>query len=189
MKNYWWNPVLIFFYSCCAACNSNCQSLQRSGNLRVVIIRHAEKPLNGDNLTCQGLNRSLHLPAVIFSKFGIPKYTYTPSLGLGTATVHARMFETVIPLAVKYNLVINSQFSEINSAGVAADIIGKEGTVLLVWEHRAIPSIVRSLGVHNFTLTWGDNDYDSIWIINFPKGIATFSTDKEGLLPSSICPN
>src|SRR5580693_4787217 len=178
MQTYREKTVLIFFYSCCFICNSHCQPPSHGGNLRVVIIRHAEKPLNGDNLSCQGLNRSLKLPAVLVSKFGIPGYTYTPSLGLGVSTKYARMFQTVIPLAVKYNLVINSRFKERDSAGLVADIIGKDGTVLLVWEHRAIPSIVRALGMHDFNLTWDDYDYDSIWIITFTKGIATISFDK-----------
>ena len=38
-------------------------------NLKVVIIRHGEKPADksegGDNLSCQGQNRALQLPAVL----------------------------------------------------------------------------------------------------------------------------
>ncbi|HEY1870775.1 MAG TPA: hypothetical protein VGG71_06930 [Chitinophagaceae bacterium] len=43
----------------------------------------------------------------------------------------------------------------------------KHGTVLIVWEHGAIPTIVRAPGVQNFKQRWGDEDYDSIWIISF----------------------
>ncbi|HWY33058.1 MAG TPA: hypothetical protein VNX68_00345, partial [Nitrosopumilaceae archaeon] len=70
----------------------------------VIIIRHGEKPLKGKNLNCQGLNRSLKLPAVLYSKFGIPGNVYVPSLDNNISTGHARMFQTVIPLAAKYNL-------------------------------------------------------------------------------------
>jgi hypothetical protein len=134
------------------------------------------------------LNRSLKLPAILFSKFGIPEYTYVPSLGLDTSTRHARMFETVIPLAEKYNLRINSKFAERDSTGIATDIKIKTGTILVLWEHGLIPSIVRSLGVQNFNLTWDDSDYDSIWIITFTKETASISFDKEGLIPSPACP-
>ena len=37
--------------------------------LRVVIIRHGEKPEEGDNLSCAGLNRALALPAVLARVF------------------------------------------------------------------------------------------------------------------------
>jgi hypothetical protein len=155
----------------------------------VVIIRHGEKPEKGKNLNCQGLNRSLKLPAVLYSKFGIPGNIYVPSLDNNISTGHARMFQTVIPLAAKYNLKINSRYAEMDIAALAREIKGKKGFVLVVWQHSTIPSIVRALGVQGFSMHWGENDYDSIWIINFPKGIAKITFDKEGLTPSTSCPD
>jgi hypothetical protein len=164
------------------------QSANDLENLKVVIIRHAEKPPKGYNLTCQGLNRSLQLPAVLTAKFGVPKFIYVPSLALGKQTRHARMFQTVVPLAVKYNLDINSKYSVRDSAGIAQEIRSKKGTVLVAWEHHAIPPIVRALGLKSFNLVWGDNDYDSIWIITFPHGDARITQDKEALSPQVACP-
>jgi len=155
----------------------------------VVIIRHAEKPLQGKNLNCQGLNRSLKLPAVLYSKFGIPGNVYVPSLDNNISTGHARMFQTVIPLAAKYNLKINSRYTEMDIAALAKEIKSKKGFVLVVWQHSTIPSIVRALGVGGFNMRWGDNDYDSIWIIHFQNGIAKITFDKEGLMPSNSCPD
>src|SRR5580698_89431 len=155
----------------------------------VVIIRHGEKPPKGKNLNCQGLNRSLKLPAVLYSKFGIPGSIYVPSLDNNISTGHARMFQTVIPLAAKYNLKINSRYAEMDTDALAREIKSKKGFVLVVWQHSIIPSIVRALGVQGFSMRWGDNDYDSIWIINFPKGIAKITFDKEGLTPSTSCPD
>ena len=155
----------------------------------VVIIRHAEKPLKGKNLNCQGLNRSLKLPAVLYSKFGIPGSIYVPSLDNNESTGHARMFQTVIPFAAKYNLKINSRYSEIDLAALAKDIKKQKGIVLVVWQHTTIPSIVRALGVQGFNMHWSDDDYDSIWIIHFQNGIAKITFDKEGLRPSASCPD
>jgi hypothetical protein len=64
------------------------QSPANTRNLKVIIIRHAEKPPKGDNLTCEGLNRSLRLPAILNTKFGIPDYVYVPSLGMDKTTKH-----------------------------------------------------------------------------------------------------
>lgn len=156
--------------------------------LKVIIIRHGENPLMGDNLSCQGLNRSIQLPAVLYTKFGIPNFTYVPSLGHDSATKHARMFQTIIPMSVKYDLKINSRFDEKDAVHLTADIKSKSGTVLLVWDHKAIPSIVRALGIADFSLKWNDDDYDSIWIITITNGTPVFSTDKEGLSPGPVCP-
>jgi len=160
---------------------------QEKPGLKIIFIRHGEKPEKGGNLTCKGLNRSLQIPSVIARKFGVPDFTYVPQIATGDKTSHARMFETVTPLAVKYNLVINSKFDEKDFAGVAAELKSKTGTVLVVWEHSAIPGIIQALGVKD-EVKWQGDDFDSIWIVTIKNGNATFSTDKEGLNPSNDCP-
>jgi len=162
-------------------------SLAQSANLKVVIIRHAEKPAKGDNLTCQGLNRAIQLPKVLYKKFGKPDYTYIPSMAMDTNTKHSRMFQTVIPMAVKYNLILNSKHEEKDYTDIAEDIKSKNGTVLMVWEHKAIAPIVAALGVNEPGLAWPDDDYDSIWVITFQNGKATLTKDKEDLKPSAKC--
>ena len=176
--------VLILIISFSAYGVACCQS---AGNLKLVFIRHAEKPADGDNLTCQGLNRAMQLPKVLYEKFGIPAYTFVPAIGLGNSTRHARMFQTVIPLAAKYNLVINTSHAEKDSIAMATDIKSKTGTILIVWEHKAIAPIIRSLGITAPDLKWPDNDYDSIWIVTFPNGVATLTRDKEGINPPAGC--
>src|SRR5947208_16944991 len=79
---------------------SNSQSTQ-SNLQRIIIIRHGEKPDQGDNLSCQGLNRALQLPAVLNQKFGTPNAIFVPSLKMGKSTNAARMYQTIVPFAVK----------------------------------------------------------------------------------------
>jgi hypothetical protein len=155
-------------------------------NLKIVIIRHGEKPENGDNLSCQGESRALQLPAVLYQKFNLPDYTYVPSLGLDKSTKHARMFQTVTPFAIKYNLTINSKYDEKDYSTIAQKILEKTGTVLMVWEHSAIAPLAEALGVKN-PPTWSGKDFDSIWVITYPNGKALLSTDKEGIITSPDC--
>ena len=155
-------------------------------NLKLVFIRHGEKPLKGDNLTCQGLNRALLLPDLINKKFGVPSFLFVPGLALGESTKHARMFQTITPVAIKYNLPINSSHTEKDSTGIAQDLKSKNGTVLIVWEHKAIKSIIHALGISD-NLIWPDDDYDSIWIVTFKNGKAVLTKDKEGLKPALNC--
>ncbi len=159
----------------------------QSDDLRIVFIRHGEKPLKGDNLNCQGLNRALKLPSVLTAKFGVPNYVFVPALGLGESTKHSRMFQTLIPLAAKYNLSINTSRSERDSILLATDLISKTGTVIVSWEHKGIAPIVRSLGITNTKLEWPDDDFDSIWIVTFKNGKAIFKVDKENIQPSADC--
>ena len=99
--------------------------------LKIVLIRHAEKPEKGDNLSPQGLHRALQLPAVLYGKFGIPAQIYVPALALGSTTAHARMFQTATPFAVQYNLPINTNFAEKNFTGIREELVGKMGAVLV----------------------------------------------------------
>ncbi len=135
-----------------------------SPQLTVVIIRHGEKPAVGGNLTPQGLTRSLQLPYTLQQKFGIPDFIYVPTLLMDTETLHARMFQTATPTAIQFNLAINTRFDEKDATGLASHVREKTGTVLIVWEHRAIKDILEAFGVTNAP-TWPDDDFDSIWVI------------------------
>jgi hypothetical protein len=179
--------IILLAYTCCAlgACS-------QSSSLKVIIIRHGEKDEVSGNLSCQGLHRAMLLPPVLNRKFGRPAYIYVPTVTSGKSTGHARMFQTVTPLAVQDSLPVNSKYVETDDDEVAADVMKRTGLVLLVWEHDNIPKIARALGVRGKDLKWSGSDFDSIWIITYvvdSKGKlkATLTTDSEGLTPSTSC--
>lgn len=155
-------------------------------SLRVVIIRHAEKPEVGDHLSCQGENRALQLPVVLYRKFKRPDRVYVPSAVTRQSTSHVRMFETIVPFAVKYDLSVNSEFPVHAYVDLAGRVLKETGTVLLVWEHRAIPALASQLGV-NKPPKWKSADFDSIWIITFAGGKASLSIDREAIVPEVEC--
>jgi len=154
---------------------------------RVVIIRHGEKPDNGDNLSCKGFNRSLQLPAVLYSKFKVPDKIFVPSMNNGKSASHIRMFETITPFAIKYNVAINSKFDVDNVKEMAGSILKTNGYALVVWEHDKIDNLVKALGADAKGMKWGGDDFDSIWIITFKNGKATVSFDKENINPANDC--
>jgi len=155
---------------------------------RIVIIRHGEKQDQNENLNCKGLNRSLKLANVLSKKIGVPTAIYVPSLGNGNQTSHSRMFQTITPFAVKYNLSINSSFNGADYASIAREIKHQKGTVLLVWNHGNIPALAKALGIKHQKLNWNPNDFDSIWIITGSGKDKVLKTDKEGILPDADCP-
>ena len=167
------------------------QSFSQNANLTVVMIRHGEKNDATGNLSCQGLNRALGLPAVLNAKFPRPSAIYVPSLSDGKETGHARMFQTVTPFAVQDSLAINSSFKLSKDSAVAQEVMTKSGVILLVWEHTNIPSIAKALGIAN-PGPWVNKDFDSIWIVTYSrdksgKWIAALKKDKEGLKPGPTC--
>ncbi|MGI4834804.1 MAG: hypothetical protein ACRYFK_15215 [Janthinobacterium lividum] len=163
--------------------------------LRVVIIRHGEKPAEGDNLSCAGLNRALALPAVLNRLLPTPpNFTYVPIIGTNDdSTSQARMFQTVTPYAVQHNLCVNSNYAVENAAGLAQELRRQRGTALLVWEHNAIPEITKQLGIKD-ELEWPDEDFDSIWLIEFSGGGAKgkakrpfLTRSREHIYPAAAC--
>lgn len=162
-------------------------SIAQSSQLKLVFIRHAERPEDGENLNCQGLNRSLLLPSVLYKKFGIATGIYVPAINIGYATKRSRMLQTISPYAIKYNLAINSYYEENDAKRLSATLLQQRGIVLIVWEHRNIAPILRCLGIRD-DLKWPSDDFDSIWIVTFKNGRAVLLRDKEGLRPSPDCP-
>ncbi|MGI4873531.1 MAG: hypothetical protein ACRYFX_20435 [Janthinobacterium lividum] len=164
--------------------------------LRILLIRHGEKPASGDNLSCAGLNRALALPAVLHKLLPAPPdYTFVPLIGTdGKDTTSIRMLQTVMPYAVRHNLTINSDYAADNTAGLAKKLRHSRGTVLVVWEHVNIVEITKKLGIKEL-LEWPDNDFDSIWTISFSgggtKGKAkrpVLARSKQHIRPSTTCP-
>jgi hypothetical protein len=155
--------------------------------LRVILIRHAEKPEYGGDLSCQGMNRAKLLPALLYSRFGLPSTTYIPAPKKDD-TRQSRMYQTIIPFISKYHLRLNSTYEEKDFTGIARDILSKKGTILVVWDHSRLPGVARALGIQDDELNWSSKDYDGIWIITFPGGKASLKKEKEGLKPSTACP-
>lgn len=186
-KTFFLSVFSIFISHFCEA-----QSLPDSIPLRVLIIRHGEKPDSGYNLNCKGWNRAIALPKAIIPQFGIPDFVYVPNMTTGKKTKTVRMYQTVIPMAIKYNLVINSKYEETDSLEIAENIMHLKGTVMVVWDKKNIAPLVRNFGIRNRVLDWPDKDYDTIWIIEYKKGskgelIPTMRLGSEGIIISENC--
>lgn len=154
--------------------------------MRIVLIRHGEKPSEGDNLSCAGLNRALKLPETIKAKYGIPDEIFVPAPGTGKVTKNVRMLQTITPLAVKYNLSINTNYAVDESDKLVDALQKRSGTVLVVWEHKELAAIAQALGI-NSKLKWAPDDYDSIWLITFKNGKPILIVDQEHIKPSEGC--
>jgi hypothetical protein len=128
----------------------------------------------------------LQLVAVLYQKIGKPDYTYVPALKPDRSTAHSRMFQTITPFAIKYDLAINSRYEVSNFAELSGSVLKKSGTVLMVWEHSTMRDLARALGVEN-PPKWKDADFDGMWIVTYTNGKAELTRDQEGLSPAADC--
>jgi hypothetical protein len=158
---------------------------------QVLIIRHAEKPETGPDLSEKGRQRAEALveffrkdPSV--TRFGTPVALYAaapPKVG-GSQ----RSIQTLEPLARKLRLPVRSGYVKTQYSDLVSEIMGKEAhdgkTVLIAWAHEEIKSLARSFGARH-TGKWPDPVFDRVWRLDFDsQGRVTGFTD----LPQKLLP-
>ncbi len=143
---------------------------------QVCIIRHAEKPLEGNHLSLAGRERAaalvpLFLESPELLEFRLPVAIYAQSQKKETSSLRA--IETVKPLAESLKLTINEKFNRDQFREMVADVLHnsayKDRMVLICWEHKIIPEIVKALGVEAGSTKFPDV-YDRVWTVTFRPG-------------------
>ena len=60
----------------------------------------------------------------------------------------------------------------------------KGGMVLICWEHNVIPTIAAEFGAKDAPDSWSDDDYWSVWQLDFKHGaVAAFDIFSQFLMP------
>ena len=173
----------------------------------LVFVRHGEKPAQGfGQLSCQGLNRSLALPAVIAAKFGKPDAIFAPDPGQqkndsGHPYYYIRPLATIEPTAIQFEMPVQTPygFAQIDKLSNAlVDPAYRNKLVVVAWEHKLIEKLVRQIvsahgGNANDVPKWHSDDFDSIYIVKLAwqggTPHATFQHSEEGLNGRSAdCP-
>jgi hypothetical protein len=165
----------------------------------IVLLRHGEKPDAGlGQLNCQGLNRSLALPAVIAKIFGRPDAIFAPNPSDrkeddGTLYDYVRPLETIEPTAISLGLPVNTGFGfvDVNGLRTALEQPAYRGAlVLIAWEHTQAAILARDLlAAHGsdpaVVPEWHGRDFDSLYVIRIVRtgttAAASFEHMHEGL--------
>ena len=98
---------------------------------------------------------------------------------------HGRPYQTLIPLAERLGLAVNTSFALDAETELAADVRTREGVVLIAWEHRRIPLIANALLGAETTApqAWPDDRFDLVWILDLqPDGRYAFTQRPQLLL-------
>jgi hypothetical protein len=169
-----------------------------SAQQTLVFFRHGEKPSGGlGQITCQGLNRALALPAVLAAKFDRPSYLYAPNPAVkitdpAGSFYYVRPLATIEPTAIQLGLSVNTGYGYTDIKGLQNILIrtSKANTTIFVaWEHvqlqKVVQNIMNAYGGGAAVPAWTSGDYDSLYIVrvNYAGGTitATFERDREGL--------
>ncbi|GAC1041378.1 hypothetical protein [Rhizobium sp. No.120] len=186
----------------------NAASAAETGTQTIVFMRHGEKPEAGlGQLSCQGLNRALALPAVLTKLFGRPAAIFAPDPSKrkedsGISYDYIRPLATIEPTAIARGMPVDTSFGYEDIDDLKAELkkpvyAGK--LIFIAWEHKQIVDLARQLmsengGDEKAVPKWHGKDFDSLYVLRIGGGKtgsgATFEKVAEGLDGrSDACPN
>jgi hypothetical protein len=132
---------------------------------KIMVIRHAEKP-NGD----PGLSTPDGPGKFASSLLAEPQTLFASAKSQATKSL--RPEQTITPLSNALPLPIDTEHTKGGEAGLvdAAKKVG--GTVLIAWQHEAIPKIAELIrgGVKDIPLEWPDDRFDLVWVFDLDDG-------------------
>lgn len=153
-----------------------------------MLMRHAEKPAKDDTpygVTVTGKRSKESLEIRGWQRAGALTNLLTPANGrYQNGSVESPQFlyaskplrrkgsrrpmETIMPLADKLKLTINSSFQRSDCKRMVEDAVSRKGVVLICWQREYIPEIAEEiLGKKNIAPSeWPDDRFDMIWVFD-----------------------
>ena len=161
-----------------------CAALPAQGKpAQVILIRHAEKPPEGNELSQKGRERAAALAPYFLGRpevvqFKTPVAIYAQ--GLKKEDSCADRWRPYKALAAALKLAVIDKYTHDEFPRMVEEILSRpeyDGKMVLIcWEHKAIPDMARAFGVKK-PPEWPGAVFDRTWII-------TFSADKKPSLAS-----
>ena len=154
---------------------------------QIILLRHAEKPRDRTNphLSQAGVRRAEQLVSFIttdpaMTRFGLPVAVFA------TKTTKdddgQRTQETVAPLAKALKLPVLTPYLGKRFAALAKLILANPAytgkTVLICWNHEAIPQLAAALGITPKPAKWKGSVFDQVYVIAYHDGNATLATTR-----------
>jgi hypothetical protein len=171
-----------------------------------MLIRHAEKPVPGasrgvdvdgnpdeESLTPKGWQRSGALACFFDPRSSaLPPGLSTPDVvfatGVGPGSTSKRSVQTAMTVArlleEQRSVPFITQYLKDDLDAVATDVLAREGSALLVWEHKMMADLVRRLTSNSVAVDeWDPACFDRIWILVHSHAGWVFSQLPQSLLP------
>jgi len=140
----------------------------------VLIIRHADKPEAGSELSADGKNRA-EAYAHYFNPFVTSSGALTPDMLIASADSgnSQRPRLTLEPLSKAIGIAIDTEFANHNEKELAAFLFQvQHGKIILIaWHHGRIPKLIAALGGDPFRFFpdghWPDDIYNQVIVLRF----------------------
>jgi len=157
---------------------------------RIILIRHAEKPEDPEeaHLSPAGQERAQRLvkwlsAGKVLGTNGPPVLLYAPA---PTRRGHGvRCLETLQPTASELHQTVFTPYPAADYASLAKEVlnnrIARGKNVVICWIHDYLPAFATSLGVKKMPGKWKSSDFESAYVITFPKGKAKLEMTREKL--------
>lgn len=154
-----------------------CAAPPAAGPAQIIFLRHAEKPDTGNELNARGRERAaalvhlfLHDPQL--REHGSPAaiFAMRPKGKKGSV----RAIETMEPTARALQLTPDTRFTRdelgaLKDAIMSAPLLAGK-TVIVCWEHDAIPEMLQVFGWTSGPTRWPAKTYDRLWLLDFQDG-------------------
>lgn len=168
---------------------------------QVILIRHAEKPAEGAELSPQGFRRADALvkffqtnPAV--KRYGLPVAIYAAAPKNEDSSV--RSIQTVTPLSQAIGVRVDDRFTRGQTNKIVRDLMENPAydgrMVLICWQHERIVEIAQNLAEYNgspasvynaIPTEWPAAAFDRAWIVDLSTSgkVTAFKNIPQRLLP------
>ncbi|PWT87268.1 MAG: hypothetical protein C5B55_15055 [Blastocatellia bacterium] len=159
--------------------------------IKIMLLRHAEKPakdnvpygvtLSGErsseSLQVRGWQRAGALANLLTSLNGSFPYKHLarPHFIFASKPLRRkgsrRPIETIIPLAEKLGITINSSYPRYDFDGMVEEAFFCKGVVLICWQREYIPKIAEHILDHRnlAPLKWPEERFDVIWVFDLDR--------------------
>lgn len=159
---------------------------------QILLMRHGEKPVVGNELSEQGWLRAKALPQLFldraeFQRYGLPVALYAMSPNKEGGSLRA--IQTLKYVSKQLNLPMETDFTRDQVDELINNIKNNKSydnkMIVICWEHKVLVKIANRLGLNEVS-QWPSEQFDRIWSLNFsPEGTLTgFKNLPEKLLPT-----
>ncbi len=153
----------------------------------IIFLRHAEKPTEGSELNPRGWERAKALATLFAEDTRVLEHGPAAAI-YAMKPGSVRAIQTMEATARALHLTIKSKYhrddidSLVNALRTNKSLEGK--TVIVCWEHKVLPEMLKAFGWTNGPKKWADETFDRLWVLDFEQGRPSRLRD----LPQKLLP-
>jgi hypothetical protein len=177
----------LVLFGCALPAQAQSARVSRPG--QIILIRHAEKPVDpaDPHLSRAGVERARQFVSFIQTDPAMRRFG-SPVAVFATQTTKddngQRTQETVAPLAAALGLTVQTPYHGKDFTALATRILSTPAyagkTVVICWNHEEIPQLAAALGVTPAPPKWKGSVFDMVYVITYRRGLAALSTSRYG---------